>query len=47
MRPDPTVIFSLSCVVVTYCEIVTLSRSETETVTGCSYETYSVSKILI
>ena len=46
MRPDPTVISSSSCVVVTYYEIATLSRSENETGTDCSYETYSVSKIL-
>ena len=46
MRPDPTVISSSSCVVVTYYEIATLNRSENETGTDCSYETYSVSKIL-
>ena len=43
MKPDLTMIFSFSYVVATYYEIVTLSRNENGTGTGCSYETYSVS----
>ena len=46
MKPDLTVIFSFFYVVVTYYEIVTLSRNENGTGTGCSYETYSVSMTL-